>query len=587
MKHKKYAVILFVIFLAMCVNFIFGDDLSDSQRELKFEQLKEIASQKGRVRVIVKFDVPDIAALTSASSNYQTGVQDSAYIQQAYEADMALERVITDTTDSLLFKLNGSPYTLNRTFSTLPIMSLTVTEDTLEKLKELPEVVSVTEDQAIELNDTEFITDKPVENPISDPMLNQSTSIIGADKCWGFGYTGAGWYVAVLDTGILRTHEMFSGKSIVEQCYASGEDSDAPNVGSCPNGLKEMAGPGSAAHYEAQQYHGTHVASIAAGNNHSTLFGVAKDADIIAVNVFSYFSSVHTVRSWSSDQLKGLEFVYLNRNNYKIASVNMSLGGGRYYSFCDDDPLKEAVDNLRNVGIATVIASGNYAYCGSVTSPACISSSISVNATSKTDTMYTSGNFDSQMVSLLAPGVDINGAGGYADNDYRSLTGTSMATPHVAGAWALLKQFNENYSVSDILNLLKNTGSSLTSQWCAAAGSKPRINVANALQSQFVVSPPQNLTVSQVANHSLLQTEYINVLNWEANPYNTGKTINQYKIYTVQNSQKTLLAQVSGTTHTYLHRNVTGNQDVAYSITSVDGQGNESPAIATTLHFTL
>jgi len=144
-----------------------------------------------------------------------------------------------------------------------------------------------------------------------------------------------------------------------------------------------MTGPGSAVHHSSTYSgydHGTHVSGIAAGN-YGSLAGVAKNANIIAVQIFSEFSasecdsSSPCVRSWNSDMLSGLNYIYSIRGSYNIAAVNMSLGGGIYYSPCDSDSSKAAIDNLRSVGIATAIATGNDEWCYGISSPACISSS--------------------------------------------------------------------------------------------------------------------------------------------------------------------------------------------------------------------
>jgi subtilisin family serine protease len=154
--------------------------------------------------------------------------------------------------------------------------------------------------------------------------------------------------------------------------------------------------------------------------------------------------------SYTSDQIKGLERVYALRNTYKIAAINMSLGGGRHFTYCDSDSRKPIIDLLRGAGIATVIASGNDGFRDSVGAPSCISTAVTVGATDDADNVASFSNID-DTVDFLAPGVNITSsipiAGGSA---YATWNGTSMATPHVAGAFALFKGLDSLANVSEL-----------------------------------------------------------------------------------------------------------------------------------------
>lgn len=574
MKLKKKIIFLLTAVLLVSSTTLLTDSQYRTYDDFKYDQLKKTAAEKGFVRVIVKLDVPDIEALTAASTRFKTGNRDSAYIQAAYNADLALEEAISYTRNMVLHRLNGSRYIVNRTYSTLPFVALSITAETLEKLGRIPEVLNIVEDKATPLPSP---AEQSAADDISMPQVTESVEIIGADDAWGLGFTGAGWYVAVLDTGILTSHEMFQGKHIVEQCYALGDDWYDKENGGCPNGRTTMSGPGAAAHYENRFGHGTHVAGIAAGNNQSDRFGVAKDANIIAVQVFSYFPAEDDVLSWDSDQMRGLEWVYNMRNTYNISSVNMSLGGADQNSnYCDTDIRAAAIANLRAAGIATTVASGNSSYCDGVNAPACASSAVAVNATNKDDSETYYGNWSDLLVQLMAPGGNIVSADPLTNSNYRNRSGTSMAAPHVAGAWAIIKQFDGNLGVDEVVSLFRDTGKMISSSRCLAANPESRINVGDAIFTLLFLSPPLNLSVEQVANKSFLRTEYINNITWERNPLNQGKNVVQYKIYVVQGSQLNLLTQVNSSTFQYWHRNVQGNQDVTYAVTAVDDQGQES-----------
>jgi subtilisin family serine protease len=356
-------------------------------------------------------------------------------------------------------------------FTTIPYLVMDkVNAQLLSKIQESPYITKVELDMIV------------------PPLFAWNIALIGADAAWAKGYTGAGQAVAILDTGVDKTHPALQGKVIEEACYSTTSD-DSTSL--CPDGSSAQVGSGAGIPCDESILgcdHGTHVAGIVAGNG-EVVKGVAKDADIIAVQVFSQFSDSSYCGSlpspcaltYTSDQIKGLERVLeLHENGINIAAVNLSLGSGQYQDYCDNSgqgqgALKAIIDLLRTVDIATVIASGNGGYLNAISSPACISSAISVGATDQFDQVAYYSN-SANILDLLAPGSDIYSS--IPKGDMAVKSGTSMATPAVAGAWAVLKSVKQD-SVTKILATLKQSGKPLQDGRNGII--KPRIQVANAI----------------------------------------------------------------------------------------------------------
>ena len=391
-----------------------------------------------------------------------------------------------------------------REFETVPYMAMTVSPEDLSRVMNMPGVMSIHEDVPV------------------PPTLGQSVPVTKANRLWQKGHRGNSTIVAVLDTGVRTNHVAFrdpGGRKLVASACFNTNNSIASSL--CPNGNEKQLhnGNGSAAP-DCNRFaitgcgHGTHVAAIAAGfqrGNH----GVAQRSDIISINVFSEFSrtsdcgsSAPCVLSYSSDQMAGLEQVLKWKNaGRNIAAANMSLGGGRFFSHCDSDPLKSVIDNLKSAGVATVIASGNNGYDDSVGAPSCISTAVNVGSTTNSDDISSFSNVD-QMNDLLAPGSSIMAAdSSNGTSALRSLSGTSMATPHVAGAFALLKDGVPSASVDQIERALKCTGYQVSRNDTP----KPRIWVNRAYD--YLKSPDRNRTFNFNQPNSVKQFSEI-LGNW-------------------------------------------------------------------------
>jgi subtilisin family serine protease len=360
-------------------------------------------------------------------------------------------------------------YHVTNAYTTVPYIGLSLDRNAVEALRRSDAVASV-------------VIDRPVR-----PTLAESVPLIGATTLFDGGFTGAGQTVAILDTGVDLNHPFLGNRVVEEACFSDtrGFPGATPV---CPNGQSTQTGPGSGINCNVAIdgcEHGTHVTGIAAGNG-ATFSGVAKGASIMAVQVFSRFDSpsdcspqaAPCALSFPSNQLAAFERVLAVGSSRPVSSVNLSLGGERFFASCDDEPLKAGIDNLLSAGIATVIASGNQGFSDSVNTPGCISTAVTVGSTTKDDQVSFFSNGHPTLVDLLAPGSAINSSvpgGGFAVED-----GTSMATPHVTGAFALLRSRFPTATIDQILSALKTTGLAVTDPAGNPPFTTPRIRVGDA-----------------------------------------------------------------------------------------------------------
>lgn len=377
---------------------------------------------------------------------------------------------IAQAQEDLLANLAVYNVTVVQEYSYIPFIALNVDAAGMSFLKNIANITSIEEDT------------------LAQTSLADSTALIGAPAAWSQGFSGAGQTIAILDTGVDKTHPFLANKVVSEACY-SNANGRGTGTSVCPGGVTNSIATGSGMNCQLSGCeHGTHVAGIAAGKG-PNFSGVAKDANIIAIQVFTRFdtgcgaNATSCISSYTSDQVAALERVYSLRDTFNIAAVNMSLGGSSSTANCDTDARKAAIDNLRAANIATVIASGNAGKTNSLAVPACISSAISVGsvmdggpgATSR-DSVSTFSN-SASFLKLLAPGEAITSS--VPGGSYSALRGTSMAAPHVAGAWAVLKSGLNSATVDQVLSALTSTGVPITDPRNSIT--TPRIRVDTAL----------------------------------------------------------------------------------------------------------
>lgn len=229
-----------------------------------------------------------------------------------------------------------------------------------------------------------------------------------------FNWTGSGVRVYVIDTGIRTAHTQFGGRA------ANNFDAFGGNGQDC-NG------------------HGTHVAGTVGGST----YGVAKNALLRGVRVLNCSGS-----GSNSGVIAGVDWVRLN--HIAPAVANMSLGGGI------SSALDTAVNNLHNANVTIAVAAGNSNGANACNfSPARAANAITVGSTTTTDARSSFSNIGT-CLDIFAPGSGILSAWWTSNTATATLSGTSMASPHVAGAAALYKQANPSASSTTIRNALVN-----------------------------------------------------------------------------------------------------------------------------------
>ncbi|GGN20448.1 subtilisin family serine protease [Actinoplanes campanulatus] len=225
--------------------------------------------------------------------------------------------------------------------------------------------------------------------------------------------TAFGVHAYIIDTGILTTHGQFGGRAVSGYDFVDS-DSDATDC----NG------------------HGTHVAGTVGGST----YGVAKAVQLVGVRVLDCEGSGTT-----AGVISGVNWV--TSNAIKPAVANMSLGGGASTS------LDTAVANSIAAGITYGVAAGNDNANASTYSPARVASAITVGATTSTDARASYSNYGSSL-DIFAPGSSITSAWYTSTTATNTISGTSMATPHVVGAAALVLQDNPSYTPAQVASAL-------------------------------------------------------------------------------------------------------------------------------------
>ncbi|GGT40385.1 S8 family peptidase [Streptomyces purpureus] len=298
--------------------------------------------------------------------------------------------------------------TIKKTFtSAINGYSVQVSEAQAKKLAADPAVESVVQNRVFKISGTQ-------PSPPSWGLDRVDQRALPLNQSYTYPDTaGEGVTAYIIDTGVRITHNDFGGRA------SYGYDAiDNDNTAQDGHG------------------HGTHVAGTVAGSS----YGVAKKAKIVGVRVLNNSGSGTT-----EQVVAGIDWV--TRNAVKPAVANMSLGGGV------DSVLDQAVRNSIASGVTYAIAAGNDGANASNTSPARVAEAITVGSTTSSDARSSFSNYGS-ILDIFAPGSSITSAWNNSDTATSTISGTSMATPHVAGAAALYLSDNRTATPAQVATAL-------------------------------------------------------------------------------------------------------------------------------------
>lgn len=302
-------------------------------------------------------------------------------------------------------------------------------------------------------------------------FLDISVPITGAPNIWtDYNDQGEGIVIVIIDTGIDYNHPALGGgigpgfKVLGGYDFVNKDDDPMDDQG-----------------------HGTHVAGIVSADG-VTIKGVAPKASLLAYKVLDNNGS-----GWDDDIIAAIEQCIDPNNDGNFDDmadiVNMSLGGGGSY----DDPMSVAVNNASEAGVVFCIAAGNSGKKSyTIGSPGNAMNAITVGASDDNDNLANfssrgpnAGNF-SIKPEIIAPGVDIYSLA--PNNDYVVHSGTSMATPHVAGVCALLKKIHPNWGFKEMKSALATTAKDLGLSPFEQGGG--RVQAEKAVKVNIIADPP-------------------------------------------------------------------------------------------------